>query len=98
MLIAVLTNLPAAGDTPNATDAGLGNAMVFVMGATYLVILILLLPMLAVSVRRLHDLNRSGWFYLVTFIPFAGGIILMVVMCEDSGRGANRYGPSPKYV
>jgi uncharacterized membrane protein YhaH (DUF805 family) len=51
-----------------------------------------------VGVRRLHDTNRSGWFYLLAFIPIVGDIILLVFECEDSGEGSNRYGPSPKYV
>jgi uncharacterized membrane protein YhaH (DUF805 family) len=56
----------------------------------------LFLPSLAVAVRRLHDTNRSGWFYLISLIPLVGGIILIVFLCQDSVRGPNRYGPSPK--
>ena len=57
----------------------------------------LFLPSLAVAVRRLHDTNRSGWFYyLISLIPLVGVIILIVFMCQDSARGPNRYGPSPK--
>ena len=61
-----------------------------------LVALGLFLPSLAVAVRRLHDTNRSGWFYLISFIPLVGAIILIVFMCQDSASGPNRYGPSPK--
>jgi uncharacterized membrane protein YhaH (DUF805 family) len=61
-----------------------------------LVALVLFLPSLAVAVRRLHDTNRSGWFYLISLIPLVGGIILIVFLCQDSGRGPNRYGSSPK--
>ena len=56
----------------------------------------LYLPMLAVTVRRLHDTNRSGWFVLIQAIPLVGGIIVLVFLCEDSGGGPNLYGPSPK--
>jgi uncharacterized membrane protein YhaH (DUF805 family) len=63
-----------------------------------LIVLGLVLPSLAVGIRRLHDTNRSGWFYLLGLIPIVGGIILLVFACEDSGEGSNRYGPSPKYV
>ena len=55
----------------------------------------LLLPSLAVSVRRLHDTGRSGWWLLIGLIPF-GGIVLLVFQCQDSEPGANRFGPSPK--
>ena len=61
-----------------------------------LVALGLFLPSLAVAVRRLHDTNRSGWFYLISLIPLVGTIILIVFMCQESVRGPNRYGPSPK--
>jgi len=60
-----------------------------------LVALGLFLPSLAAAVRRLHDTNRSGWFYLISLIPLVGIIILIAFMCQDSVRGPNRYGPSP---
>ena len=62
-----------------------------------LVLLVLFVPSLAVTVRRLHDTDRSGWSYLISFIPFVGGILLLVFECEDSGQELNRYEPSPKY-
>ena len=57
--------------------------------------LIFLLPTLAVSVRRLHDTDRSGWWYLIQAVPVIGGIVLLVFFVQDSGPD-NRYGPSPK--
>jgi uncharacterized membrane protein YhaH (DUF805 family) len=57
----------------------------------------LFVPGLAVSVRRLHDTNRSGWFILIALIPF-GSIVLLVFECQDSDRGPNLYGNSPKYA
>ncbi|TIX51417.1 DUF805 domain-containing protein [Alteraurantiacibacter aquimixticola] len=56
----------------------------------------LIIPGLAVQVRRLHDQDRSGWLVLVGFIPYIGGIILLVLMCLDGTPGENRYGPDPK--
>jgi uncharacterized membrane protein YhaH (DUF805 family) len=56
----------------------------------------LLLPSLAVTVRRLHDTGRSGWWVLIGLIPLAGAIVLLVFECMDSEPGANRFGPSPK--
>jgi uncharacterized membrane protein YhaH (DUF805 family) len=53
---------------------------------------------LAVSVKRLHDIGRSGWLYLITFVPFIGSLILLVMLgFRDSGRGDNRFGASKKY-
>lgn len=57
--------------------------------------LALVLPGLAVSIRRLHDTNRSGWWYLLIFVPF-GAIALIVFYCQDSAPAVNTYGPSPK--
>jgi|SRR5215213_4986072 len=61
-----------------------------------LVLLALALPSLAANIRRLHDTGRSGAWYLISFIPF-GGLVLLVFECMDSTPGANQYGPSPKY-
>ena len=57
-----------------------------------------LLPALGVSIRRLHDTDRSGWWLLISFIPLIGGIILLVFMVQDSQPGENQYGPNPKGV
>lgn len=56
------------------------------------------LPGLAVSVRRLHDTGRSGWFYLVGLIPLVGGLIMLVFMVQDSQAHTNEWGASPKAV
>jgi uncharacterized membrane protein YhaH (DUF805 family) len=55
-----------------------------------------LIPGLAVTVRRLHDIGKSGWYFLLAFIPFIGGIILLVFAVTDGDVGANTYGPDPK--
>lgn len=58
--------------------------------------LINLVPSLAVSVRRLHDQDRSGWLLLLLLIPFLGWFALLVLFCLDGTRGNNRFGPDPK--
>lgn len=60
-----------------------------------LVVLSLFLPGLAVTVRRLHDLGKSGWFYLIALIPIAGFIVLLVWFCKQGTNGDNQYGPDP---
>jgi len=55
----------------------------------------LLVPGIAVAVRRLHDTGKSGWWMLIALIPLAG-IVLIVFMCMDSDPGANAFGPNPK--
>lgn len=55
-----------------------------------------IIPYLAVAVRRLHDTGKSGWYYLLTLIPYVGGIILIVFMAQNGDVGSNKYGPDPK--
>jgi uncharacterized membrane protein YhaH (DUF805 family) len=57
--------------------------------------LILLLPTLGLDVRRLHDIDFSGWWVLVFFIPFVGFVILFVFACLPGTEGENKYGPAP---
>ncbi|MFT5724918.1 MAG: uncharacterized membrane protein YhaH (DUF805 family) [Bacteroidia bacterium] len=57
-----------------------------------------LIPSLAVGVRRLHDIGKSGWMILVGLIPFVGIIWLIVLLATDSTPGSNEYGPNPKEV
>lgn len=59
--------------------------------------LAVLLPSLAVAVRRLHDTGRSGWWLLISLVPFVGGIILLIFMCLDSEVSENKYGSNPKH-
>lgn len=56
------------------------------------------IPGLAVSVRRLHDVGKSGWFMLISLVPIIGGIWLLVLACTDGDSSENAYGPSPKSV
>jgi uncharacterized membrane protein YhaH (DUF805 family) len=60
--------------------------------------LAVILPSFAVSVRRLHDTGRSGWWALVAAVPFVGGLILLVFMIQEGEAGVNRFGPNPKGV
>jgi uncharacterized membrane protein YhaH (DUF805 family) len=61
-----------------------------------LYVLAFLLPGLAVSVRRLHDVGWSGWYLLLSFIPIVGAIILIVKYCTEGTPGTNQYGANPK--
>ena len=71
------------------TDSGFG----LLSGIYSLAILI---PSIAVSVRRLHDIGRSGWWILIALIPLIGTIVLLVFNVQDSQPGENQYGPNPK--
>ena len=54
------------------------------------------LPGLAVCVRRLHDIGKSGWYYLLGLIPIVGPIILLVYYCTEGDRFENAWGEDPK--
>jgi len=58
--------------------------------------LAVLVPGIAVSVRRLQDTSRSGWWLLIALIPLIGAIVLLVFMVQDSKQGTNQYGANPK--
>ena len=54
-----------------------------------------LIPGAAVSVRRLHDMGRSGWFLLLALVPIIGWIVLIYWCCQPSASGSNRFGDAP---
>jgi uncharacterized membrane protein YhaH (DUF805 family) len=70
-------------------DIGIG-----LLGGLFM--LIIIIPGLAVTVRRLHDVGKSGWMLLIVFIPFIGAIWLFILYVTDSNPGENKYGPNPK--
>ncbi len=63
---------------------------------TYSAAASILIPGIAVSVRRLHDTGRSGWWLLIVLVPLIGWIVLLIFMLIDGQPGQNAYGPSPK--
>lgn len=99
MLVSLALYLPfavqaaSAPDPATVTPSGLALLSLVVAGLYSLFVLI---PSLAVSVRRLHDTGRSGWWYLINFVPFVGGLVFLIFMVLDSQPGANRWGPNPK--
>ena len=64
----------------------------------YIYLLIWLLPGLAVAVRRLHDIGKSGWNLLWILLPIVGAIMLIYWYCQDSELGENKWGANPKFV
>jgi len=62
----------------------------------YLLYLPFMIPTIAVTCRRLHDIGKSGWWWFLNEIPILGTIILLVMLAEDSYPVSNDYGPNPK--
>lgn len=67
-------------------DAGPAG-LIFMLGT--------LVPSLAVSVRRLHDVDRTGWWLLLALVPILGWIVLLVFAVQEGSRGPNRFGEDP---
>ena len=63
---------------------------------TTLFLLAIIVPSIAVQVRRFHDQDKSGWFVLISLIPIIGGLIVFVFMCLEGTKGPNRFGLDPK--
>lgn len=91
-LFAIVVGIVASG-----IDTALGSSPADGTGVVGgLVGLALLLPSLTVQVRRLHDTGRSGWWVLLNLLVVIGWIVLLVFYVQDSERGSNRFGASPK--
>ena len=58
--------------------------------------LAILVPGLAVSIRRLHDIGKSGWWLLINIIPFVGFFWFLILTVREGDKGSNAYGPDPK--
>ena len=86
----------------NLIFAIVANVLDYMFGTVYIFAgiygLAMLIPGLAVSVRRLHDVGKSGWMLLVGLIPVVGGIWLFVLSVMDSQPGTNQYGENPKEI
>ena len=108
LLLSILMTVSVGTSISLAEQRGIlsGNALVpaadSMVFSTIMVILLAVyavatfIPLLAMCVRRLHDSGKSGWFYLIGLIPYAGSIIMIVLYALDSQIGPNQYGPNPK--
>jgi len=73
-----------------------GKPATIPFGLMFVYAFVLFVPALSVTIRRLHDIGKSGWWYFIAFIPFIGGLILLVFTLLDSEPDRNEYGPNPK--
>jgi uncharacterized membrane protein YhaH (DUF805 family) len=89
VIFALVYALGGGGSEPSAASALLSMILgIFALG--------IIVPSIAVTVRRLHDTDRSGWWILISFLPFLGGLVLFVFTVLDGTPGTNKYGPDPK--
>ena len=96
LVYAILGTLLAIGGgfAPNG-DSGPSALTMLVFGLFVIVALGVIVPSIAVQVRRFHDQDKSGWFILLGLIPYVGGLILLVFMCLPGTQGPNRFGGDP---
>ena len=89
IIIQIVITIVGGATGSLSPDAGMG-----LLGGIYM--LAVLIPSIAVGVRRLHDINRSGWWLLISLIPLIGVIVLIVFLASDSKPERNQYGENPK--
>ena len=90
ILLDIFVVNPMLGATPEQAQQG---------GLLQIILaLALLIPSIAVGVRRLHDIGKSGWWILVGLVPIIGALVLIYFYVLDSQVGENQYGPNPKSV
>ncbi len=90
-ILVFLTLVPATNTDQG--QSGLALVLYVVFGLFFLAMII---PSWSVSVRRLHDVGKSGWWIFINLVPFIGEIWYLVLMFTDSQPGDNQYGPNPK--
>jgi uncharacterized membrane protein YhaH (DUF805 family) len=69
-----------------------------IIGLSIMYVLAIIIPTLAVIVRRLHDIGKSGVYIFIRLIPFIGGIWFLILLCTDGDFGENMYGEDPKRI
>ena len=62
---------------------------------TAIFVIAIIVPSIAVTIRRLHDLDRTGWWYLISIVPLVGPLVLLIFLCLPGTDGNNRFGPDP---
>ena len=79
-----------------ANNGAYGTAIIGLYIGYSLYSLVTFIPSLSVAVRRLHDIDKSGWFYLIGFVPLIGQILLIIWFATEGTKGSNEYGHNPK--
>lgn len=89
IILTVVGGLVMGGNDPSNPFSG-GNLLSWIWTVA------ILIPSIAVGVRRLHDSNRSGWWLLLIFLPIIGAIVLLIFFVLDGTPGSNKFGSDPK--
>lgn len=91
LIVSVILTLLAPGHGGEmGMGGGMGGGLISLLWS-----LATILPSIAVGVRRMHDIDRSGWWLLIAFVPLVGMIVLIVFAAKRGTVGPNRFGPDP---
>lgn len=90
VFVAVISTVLLILATATKSSVWIGLLLLWEVGSFF--------PLVSALVRRLHDIDKSGWWYWISLVPLIGQIWLLVLLLTDSTKGTNSYGPSPKYV
>jgi uncharacterized membrane protein YhaH (DUF805 family) len=93
LVIGVLAGITARIDANSNSTSSISTVLSCISSIYSLAVV---LPALAVGVRRLHDIGKSGWWLFISLIPLVGSLWLLVYAVTDSQPGDNQYGPNPK--
>ena len=96
VVLAALAVISAASASNEASTTEINTESIVLFALLGIFLLGSVIPGLAVQVRRFHDQDKSGWLVLLNFVPYLGGLIVLVLMCLEGTRGENSYGPDPK--
>lgn len=94
-MLFLVAGLTSGGETPGG-EPEFGAVGIVAISLIVLFVLAMLVPNIAVTVRRFHDQDKSGWMYLLALIPYVGGLIIFVFMVLPGTNGPNQYGADPK--
>lgn len=96
LLVVALLSVPwSEMSSDGGADPPPGIGLWIALSLAGLYFLASIIPSIAVTVRRFHDQDMSGWFYFLRFIPYVGGLVLIVFMCIQGTKGENRFGYDP---
>ncbi|KGE52937.1 DUF805 domain-containing protein [Xanthomonas axonopodis pv. vasculorum] len=96
LVLFVFGSLFAIAAVAMGNENGPGALAWLICAVMVIVCLALIVPAIAVTVRRLHDQDKSGWFSLISLVPYVGAFVLLVFMCIEGTPGPNQYGENPK--
>ena len=96
LLIALMTIMFSALSLSDETGIETGPSGYLTVLLFFVFLVAHFIPSLALTVRRLHDTGKSGWWYLIVFVPYLGNFVIFIFTLIDGDEGENKYGPNPK--